>query len=96
MSKEENFPLIENDEILVKDDIFKILEESGVGVPAYYTIEFEVDGKRVNILCRSGCFPYLPTKIKWIWLYEQHPDLIKAMEYEKDGYTWSQKESLKI
>jgi hypothetical protein len=28
-------------------------------------------------------------------LYEQHPELFaQAMEYEKDGYTWSQKESL--
>lgn len=98
LSKEENFPLIENDEILVKDDIFKILEESGVGVPAYYNkIEFEVDGKKGEYArSRSGCFfCFYQQKIEWIWLYEQHPDLYKkAMEYEKDGYTWAQKESL--
>lgn len=34
-------------------------------------------------------------KQEWIWLYEQHPDLFKkAMEYEKDGYTWIQGERL--
>ena len=28
-------------------------------------------------------------------MYEQHPDLFKkAMEFEKDGYTWIQNESL--
>lgn len=28
-------------------------------------------------------------------MYEQHPDLFnQAMEYEKDGYTWGQNESL--
>ena len=82
MSKEENFPLIENDEILVKDDIFKILEESGVGVPAYYNkIEFEVDGKKGEYArSRSGCFfCFYQQKIEWIWLYEQHPDLYKKL-----------------
>ena len=47
VGKLEEFPLIDNEDILVKDDIFRILEESGVGVPAYYNpIEFEVDGKK--------------------------------------------------
>lgn len=98
LSKEDTFPLIENDEILVKDDIFKILEESGVGVPAYYNkIEFEVDGKKGEYArSRSGCFfCFYQQKIEWVWLYEQHPELYKkAMKYEKDGYTWAQKESL--
>lgn len=38
---------------------------------------------------------FFQQKIEWIWLYEQHPDLYKkAMEFEKDGYTWNQGESL--
>ena len=45
VGKLEEFPLIDNEDILVKEDIFRILEESGVGIPAYYNpIEFEVDG----------------------------------------------------
>ena len=29
------------------------------------------------------------------WLYEQHPKLFtEAMEYEKDGFTWNEKECL--
>ena len=43
---EDQFPLLDNDDVLVKDDIFRILRDSGVGVPAYYEeIPFEVDGK---------------------------------------------------
>ena len=94
----DEFPLIDNDEVLVKDDIFRILEESGVGVPAYYKpIEFEVDGKKGTYnRSRSGCyFCFFQQKIEWVWLYEQHPDLYKkAMSFEKDGYTWNQGESL--
>ncbi len=94
----DEFPLIDNTDVLVKDDIFKLLRESGVGVPAYYEeIPFEVDGK-TGTYCRSrsGCyFCFFQQKIEWIWLYEQHPDLYaKAMEFEKDGYTWNQGESL--
>ena len=92
------FPLVNNKDILVRKDIFRILEESGVGIPAYYNqIEFEVDGKK-GTYCRSrsGCyFCFFQQKIEWIWLYEQHPNLFKkAMEYEKEGYTWNQGESL--
>lgn len=98
LSKESEFPLINNEEILVRDDIFKILDESGVGVPAYYkAIEFEVNGKKSTYArSRSGCFfCFYQQKIEWVWLYEQHPDLfLKAMEYEKEGYTWIQDESL--
>lgn len=98
VGKLESFPLIENDEVLVEKDIYRILEESGVGIPAYYKeIEFEVDGQK-GTYCRSrsGCyFCFYQQKIEWIWLYEQHPDLFKkAMEFEKDGYTWNQNESL--
>lgn len=98
LAAQATFPLLENDEVLVRDDIFKILEESGVGVPAYYNkIEFEVNGKKGEYArSRSGCFfCFFQQKIEWVWLYEQHPDLYKkAMEYEKDGYTWGQFESL--
>lgn len=94
----DEFPLIDNDDVLVKDDIFSILEDSGVGVPAYYKpVEFEVDGRKGTYSrSRSGCyFCFYQQKIEWIWLYEQHPDLFKkAMEFEKDGYTWNQHESL--
>lgn len=98
IGKLDDFPLIDNDEILVKEDIFRILEDSGVGVPAYYKpIVFEVDGKKGTYnRSRSGCyFCFFQQKIEWIWLYEQHPDLFaKAMLFEKDGYTWNQNESL--
>ena len=98
VGKLDSFPLIDNDDVLCKEDIFRILEESGVGVPTYYNlIDFEVDGKRGKYCrSRSGCyFCFFQQKIEWIWLYEQHPDLFKkAMEYEKDGYTWIQGEPL--
>ena len=94
----EEFPLVDNDDVLVKADIFQILEDSGVGVPAYYNpIVFEVDGKKGTYnRSRSGCyFCFFQQKIEWVWLLEQHPDLYaKAMEFEKDGYTWNQNESL--
>lgn len=95
---EEEFPLLDNEDVLVKEDIFRLLRESGVGVPAYYEeIPFEVDG-RTGTYCRSrsGCyFCFFQQKIEWVWLLEQHPDLFaKAMEFEKDGYTWNQGESL--
>ena len=98
VGKLDDFPLLDNTDILVKDDIFRLLRESGVGVPAYYEeIPFEVDGEK-GTYCRSrsGCyFCFFQQKIEWIWLYEQHPDLFKqAMEFEKDGYTWNQHESL--
>lgn len=98
LSNEEVFPLLENDEVLVRDDIFRILRESGVGVPAYYEkVGFEVNDKKGEYArSRSGCyFCFFQQKIEWVWLYEQHPDRFKlAMEYEKDGYTWMQDERL--
>ncbi len=98
LAAEDSFPLLENDEVLVRDDIFRILKESGVGVPAYYNkIDFKINGKTGQYArSRSGCyFCFFQQKIEWVWLYDQHPDLYKkAMEYEKDGYTWGQHESL--
>ncbi len=95
---EEEFPLLDNEDVIVKADVFRLLRESGVGVPQYYEeIPFEVDGKN-GTYCRSrsGCyFCFYQQKIEWVWLYEQHPDLFKkAMSFEKDGYTWNQGESL--
>jgi 3'-phosphoadenosine 5'-phosphosulfate sulfotransferase (PAPS reductase)/FAD synthetase len=75
---------------LGKQDIFRILEESGVGLPKYYEWR-----------SRSGCyFCFYQRKYEWVMLHERHPDLFqKAVDYEEnhsDGriYTWSQGESL--
>lgn len=98
LAQENSFALVENDEILIRDDIFGILEKSGVGVPEYYKkVDFAVNGKEGQYArSRSGCyFCFFQQKIEWVWLYEQHPErFAKAMEYEKDGYTWCQDESL--
>ena len=72
-------------------DVFRILEESGVGVPDYYRWR-----------TRSGCyFCFFQRKSEWAGLIEEHPDLFeKAKTYEKfdpdsgDRYTWQQGESL--
>jgi 3'-phosphoadenosine 5'-phosphosulfate sulfotransferase (PAPS reductase)/FAD synthetase len=98
LADEQIFPLINNEDVLVRSDIFRILQDSGVGVPEYYKeIEFEVNGKKsAYARSRSGCFfCFYQQKIEWVWLYEQHPELFaKAMVYEKDGYTWIQDEPL--
>lgn len=98
LSQVEYFPLLKNEDNLVRQDIFDILENSGVGVPAYYKqVPFEQDGKKgAYARSRSGCFfCFFQQKIEWVWLYEQHPDRFqKAMEYEKDGFTWMDNESL--
>ena len=98
LANEAEFPLVENDEVLVRDDIFKLLEVSGVGVPAYYKkIDFSIDDLKSHYSrSRSGCyFCFFQQKIEWVWLYEQHPELYtKAMEYEKAGYSWAQEETL--
>lgn len=96
IGKLDEFPLIENDEIIALSDVFKILEESGVGVPAYYKpIEYQVEingevKKGTYSRSRSGCFfCFYQQKIEWVWLLEQHPELFeKAITYEKEGYTW--------
>lgn len=98
LAKEASFPLIDNEDVLVRADIFNILETSGVGVPAYYKeVPFQINGKEGTYArSRSGCFfCFYQQKIEWVWLYEQHPELFaKAMEYERDGYTWIQDEPL--
>jgi 3'-phosphoadenosine 5'-phosphosulfate sulfotransferase (PAPS reductase)/FAD synthetase len=94
----DEFPLLENDSSLIRDDIFRILRESGVGVPAYYEeIPYDVNGQTGKYnRSRSGCFfCFFQRKIEWVWLYEQNPaKFFLAMEYEKDGYTWMQDERL--
>jgi hypothetical protein len=98
LAKENVFELINNEDNLNREDIFKILEDSGVGVPKYYKkVDFEINGKTGQYArSRSGCyFCFFQQKIEWVWLYEQHPDrFAKALEYEKDGYTWNQDETL--
>lgn len=101
LAHEKEFALLDNEDILVRDDIFNLLRNSGIGVPAYYEkLSFEVNGKKGEYArSRSGCyFCFFQQKIEWVWLYEQHPEKFKqAMEYEndKEGFTWNQNESLK-
>lgn len=72
---------------ITKEDVVRILEESGVGLPDYYRWR-----------TRSGCyFCFFQRKVEWVGLLENHPDLYeKAKKYEKpeEGYTWAQNESL--
>lgn len=81
---------------LVKADIYRLLEESGIGMPDYYRWR-----------SRSGCFfCFFQRKYEWVMLAEEHPDLFaEAVRYEneyssKNGrkgsrdYTWSQGETL--
>tara|TARA_R100000935_G_scaffold58912_1_gene99651 strand:- start:7911 stop:9038 length:1128 start_codon:yes stop_codon:yes gene_type:complete len=96
VGKLDKFPLIDNDDVIGLNEVFQILEDSGVGVPAYYKpIEYEVEIEGRTMYgtysrSRSGCFfCFYQQKIEWVWLLEQHPDLYaKAIEYEKEGYTW--------
>jgi 3'-phosphoadenosine 5'-phosphosulfate sulfotransferase (PAPS reductase)/FAD synthetase len=100
LSNADNFELIDNEEVLVREDIFRILRET-IGIPAYYeSLPFDsAAGGGHYARSRSGCyFCFFQQKIEWVWLYEQHPELFqKAMEYEneKEGFTWSQNESLR-
>ena len=75
---------------VTRDDVFRILRESGLGLPKYYRWR-----------TRSGCyFCFFQRKMEWVGLLENHPDRYEqAMEYERDvkagtGYTWSESESL--
>lgn len=76
---------------ITKEDVYRILEESGVGLPDYYKWR-----------TRSGCyFCFFQRKSEWVGLLEQHPDLFElAKGYEKfneetgERFTWSQGESL--
>jgi 3'-phosphoadenosine 5'-phosphosulfate sulfotransferase (PAPS reductase)/FAD synthetase len=99
ISKLEEFQLVNNSEIIVKDDVIQLFQENGVTYPKYYQeVDYKVNGEVGKYArSRSGCyFCFYQQKIEWVWLYERHPELFdKAMEYEKDGYTWNENESLK-
>ena len=70
-----------------KADVIQILEDSGVGLPDYYSWR-----------TRSGCyFCFFQRKSEWVGLKENHAELFeKAKEYEKpdQGFTWILNESL--
>jgi hypothetical protein len=75
---------------LVKADIIRLLEDSGIGMPDYYRWR-----------SRSGCFfCFFQRKYEWVMLAQEHPDLFaEAVKYEQehsDGrtYTWTQGETL--
>jgi 3'-phosphoadenosine 5'-phosphosulfate sulfotransferase (PAPS reductase)/FAD synthetase len=78
---------------IVKADVFRILDESGLGIPKYY-----------DWRSRSGCyFCFFQQRVEWVGLHENHPSLYQqAMKYETDKensetgerYTWSDRESL--
>jgi len=77
---------------LVKADIFRILEESGLGLPKY------MEWGRT----RSGCyFCFYQQKIEWVRLKERYPELYqKAKDYEQQSvvngepFYWNSWESL--
>lgn len=79
------------DHNITKDDVYRILEESGLGLPEYYKWR-----------TRSGCFfCFFQRRSEWVELKERYPDLYEqAKAYEKTDpetgkrYTWSQRESL--
>ena len=83
------YPFIEDG--INKEDVARILEESGLGFPDYYKWR-----------SRSGCyFCFFQQRIEWVGLLEEHPALYeRAKQYEKDDsltgrrYTWVQRESL--
>lgn len=86
------YPFIEAN--IDKQGVFRILEESGLGLPKYY-----------DWRSRSGCyFCFFQQRAEWVGLLENHPDLYeKAVAFETDKeneatgerYTWSQRESLR-
>ncbi len=76
---------------LGKDEIRRLLEEAGLGLPEYYKWR-----------SRSGCyFCFFQQRNEWVGLMEEHPDLFeKAKAFEKfdpetgKRFTWNQRESL--
>jgi 3'-phosphoadenosine 5'-phosphosulfate sulfotransferase (PAPS reductase)/FAD synthetase len=72
---------------IAKQDVLRILERSGVGLPKYYSWR-----------TRSGCyFCFFQRKNEWVGLRESHPDLFElAKAYEKpdQNFTWMHSESL--
>ena len=83
------FPFAEDG--LVKSDIYRILEDCGLGLPSYYQWR-----------SRSGCFfCFFQQRREWVDLLENHPGLFAQAEaYEKidpdtgERFTWMQDMSL--
>ena len=83
------FPFAEDG--LVKSDIYRILEDCGLGLPSYYQWR-----------SRSGCFfCFFQQRREWVGLLENHPGLFAQAEaYEKidpdtgERFTWMQDMSL--
>lgn len=83
------YPFIEAG--ITHDDVLRILETSGLGLPEYYRWR-----------SRSGCFCcFFQQRVEWIGLLENHPELYwRAAELEKldeitgERYTWTPNESL--
>lgn len=70
---------------IVKADVLRMLDESGLGLPSYYEWR-----------SRSGCYFCPFQRIgEWRELYYRYPELYwQAAKYEKDGFTWRQGASL--
>ncbi|MBQ9688140.1 phosphoadenosine phosphosulfate reductase family protein [bacterium] len=69
----EVYPFVDSG--LGKGDVLEILDKTGIGLPKYYEWSN-----------RSGCY-FCPfqTKMNWVRLYENHPDLfMKAKAYEDE------------
>jgi 3'-phosphoadenosine 5'-phosphosulfate sulfotransferase (PAPS reductase)/FAD synthetase len=71
---------------ITKEDVMRILDESGLGLPEYYKWR-----------TRSGCyFCFFQRRYEWLGLKENHPELFeKAKKYEtinadgsKQNFTW--------
>jgi len=84
------FPFHDEKPGITKQDVIKILEDNGVGLPKYYEWR-----------SRSGCyFCFFQRKVEWVRLHERHPDLFqKSVKYERAHadnrkYYWTEKESL--
>ena len=83
------FPFVEDG--IRKADVLRILDESDLGLPAYYSWR-----------SRSGCyFCFFQQRREWVGLLERHPDLFRiAASFEKrdpdtgEMFTWVQGESL--
>lgn len=71
------YPFIQDK--ITLEDVNSILVSSGIGFPNYYKWR-----------SRSGCyFCMYQRRIEWVNLYKNHPLLFKkALEFEKDNFTW--------
>ena len=60
-------------------DVYKILINSGLGLPKYYKWR-----------TRSGCYLcHYQRRVEVVGLLENHPELFEKMKsYEKDNFTW--------